>query len=278
MENPWGTRVNALAVDVVVVSHFGSEDVDTLVASLRAQSDARWRLMIVDNSTDRHELVQLRQHGADDVTVVAAGHNAGYLGGARFALQMGARRSSNWLVVCNADVVFAPDFVHRLLGQDADHVVAPAIISSVSGRDQNPYLVERPRRRDAIRWRLEFRWVPVARVVLWAAYVRARLSRTRGRQPLPAGTHIYAPHGSCFVFPPVYFEQGGELDHWPFLFAEELTVAEECRRLGVPVVYEPDLRLVHREHASTGVWRSREMLEAQRDAVEYAINLLNRHR
>jgi GT2 family glycosyltransferase len=85
---------------------------------------------------------------------------------------------------------------------------------------------------------------------------------------------IYAPHGSVIAFHRRYFSEGGNLKHPVFLFNEELTIAEKCRRLGFTVMFEPSLRLIHDKHQATGMWRSGRILRAQAEAAEYGYRLI----
>jgi GT2 family glycosyltransferase len=84
-----------------------------------------------------------------------------------------------------------------------------------------------------------------------------------GRQP------IYAPHGAFMIFSRRYFEAGGYLDGNLFLYGEEISVAEICRSLGLAVIYEPSLCVVHNEHASTGKRITRFTYECQKKALAY---------
>jgi GT2 family glycosyltransferase len=80
---------------------------------------------------------------------------------------------------------------------------------------------------------------------------------------------IYAAHGSFFIFSRRYFEGGGFLDGNLFLYGEEISVAEICRSLGLPVVYEPSLCVLHKEHQSTGKALNRFTYECQKRAMHY---------
>src|SRR5947208_6891971 len=80
---------------------------------------------------------------------------------------------------------------------------------------------------------------------------------------------IYAAHGSFFIFSRRYFEAGGFLDENLFLYGEEISVAEICRSLGLLVVYEPSLCVLHKEHESTGKVLSRFTYECQKKAMQY---------
>lgn len=268
----------AASVCVVAVSYFGHHDVEGLYHSLRDGTVDDWRLVVVDNSGDDAERRALETLLGPDPRCrpVFAGANLGYLGGARLARSALAGESHAWWVLTNADIRFAPDFVATLARERSAAVIAPAIESGLSGADQNPFLERRPTAAQVRRWKAQFTWLPMARV---ARGVDVLLARSRGLLPNPpAGTRrgVYAGHGSCLAFSQRYFDAGGSWDHPVFLFGEEFTVAEQCRALGLELVHEPRIRVQHAEHRSTGWWRSRQMLEWQRESVRYVGELLSR--
>lgn len=271
------TLVSA-AVVVVAVSYHGSSDLPGLVASLRA-GPGDWGMVVVDNSADPREgeAVRAAVAGDDRVRVVDAGANLGYFGGARRGLAKVDPASTRWLVVTNADVRVAPDFVSRLSAMTDDAVVAPAVRSSVSGRDQNPFLVRRPSRATVLRWRAQFATVAGARLVVAVGQLRSVLRRAGGSATTAPNGHprpIYAPHGSCLALPASFFSRPGALDHGAFLFGEEITIAERARSIGCPVIHQPALVVHHHEHRATGWWRSRQLLVWQRESVREIARLL----
>ena len=83
---------------------------------------------------------------------------------------------------------------------------------------------------------------------IYAAMPGGLTRRRSGKSP----RKIYAPHGACMIFHRRYFECGGALQYGAFLFGEEVAIAERVKRLGGTVVYEPDFRIIHNEHATTG--------------------------
>lgn len=262
------------SVVFVAVSYFGAADAALLAGSLQGNSDQGWRLVVVDNSQDPGEkgLLDRLAGGDERISIVVAPTNLGYLHGARFALATMSEPAPTWLVVCNTDVTVATDFVGLLAERPADVVLAPSIASTLSHRDQNPYLLTRPGRRRVALWRLEFCWAPLAKLLVYLAALPRAWHSAQGGTLVPG--LVYAPHGACFALPRVYFEEGATLDHPPFLFAEEITVAEECRRVGLSVRYDPALRVEHREHAATGRWRSTQMIRWQRESIRYVARVL----
>lgn len=260
----------------VVVAYQSSRVLGDLVESLRRQ-DVGWRATVVDNSQDVVECERLSTIvGRDDrICLLRSPKNLGYFGAARWAVTRQGI-GAEWTIVCNPDIALADDFVSRLCSiEPCSQVLAPAITTVPGGIQQNPYMQFRPSVRRMLLRRLVF-----SDAMLAQAYSVARRWRTlfaaRVRRPnsVDLPRLIYAPHGAVLVFHSSYFGRGGTLDHPLFLFNEELTVAECCRRLGMSISYEPGLQVTHHEHHSTGVKRSAEILSAQREAANYGYHLI----
>ena len=66
-----------------------------------------------------------------------------------------------------------------------------------------------------------------------------------------------------------YFESSGNLNHGAFLCGEEVFIAETARRLGLAVVYDPRLKVVHKENATLSRYTSRQLLAYVREATDY---------
>ncbi|MGD9961709.1 glycosyltransferase [Nocardioides sp.] len=258
-------------VRFIAVSYFGSADAAALVESLMGQWDPRWTLVLVDNSQSPSELAALEVLASMDqrVQVLDSRGNLGYYGGASAALRL-LPASPRWTCVCNVDLTVANDAVGEVLrdSESSIGVLAPGIWSQKTGHDQNPYMRSRPSRRATFLRYWMFRWTPVARILVAASALKGGL-RVRPRLALDTSSDIYAPHGACIFFSTRYFQAGGDFEHPVFLFGEEITVAENCARLGLKVGYRPQVRVYHNEHRATGTWRSKNVLNAQREAARF---------
>ena len=238
-------------------------------------------LAIVDNNSGDDSAERIRQaiEGFSNVELMASPDNRGYFGAAKWALDryQAQHGAADWVIVCNNDIVFdSASFLARLLGHDPDAVgvLAPAIISSLTGFDSNPMILRRPGRIRQLRYRFLVSTYYVAWLTQWLApFVR------RGRRRLHAGrsnrrdfaTRIYAPHGSFLIFSRKYFEAGGVIDDGCFLYAEEIGVAETCRRLGLPVIHDPELKVSHNDSQTTGRMLTRSSYRLQRAGLQYAL-------
>ena len=251
-----------LEIGLIVVNYNSAQATTQLLVDLLQQDRSSFALTVVvaDNGPSSSGLVSLRQAYRDNPSVrfEEMTANLGYFGAAHSALEtVWKGRPPDWTIVSNPDIrLQQPGFfsriAHGMAGNGA--VIAPRIVSTRTGLDQNPFLRGRP---SVLRMNLN-RLIPRVPLLFWlmqtqCAVKRAIRSRLRGKlaQPATASSNIYAPHGAFIIFSKEYFRRGGSLSAGAFLFAEEIFVAETCRRLGLGVVYSPTLEVLHDEHVST---------------------------
>lgn len=246
----------------VTVNYRRERDTRDFVESVAALTGfVDCRVVVVDNASceeSRGQLGSLADRFSRRVTVLSSEVNRYYWRGAAWGLAeiygTSATSLPEWVVVCNNDILIEQsDFVERLLRCDPEEgaVVGPSILGP-DGLDQNPFLL-RPHGPGArIFWSIYHAHFGLARALLaMRALVLPLRRRTDSRRHAGAGP-VYAVHGAFVCISRRFFEAGGFLDDGFDLFAEELTLAETARRLGLPVVFEPVLQVRHRDHGSSG--------------------------
>ena len=191
-----------------------------------------------------------------EYTIISPGKNLGYFGAAQAALQKFSWKSTRWTIVSNSDLEFAsPDFFSTLkdfkAGSDLG-VVAPQVISELSWKDQNPYMVKRPSGKKMRFLKYIFSTDLSSLIYQNLAIRKKSFGRGTKRSAAPRAQKIYAPHGSFILFHQNYFTRGLDFSHPPFLFGEEITVAENLRAARLVAFYEPALKIRHQEHQATG--------------------------
>jgi GT2 family glycosyltransferase len=239
------------------------------------------RLVIVDNNSGDGSAERIWQaiDEFSNVEIMISSSNLGYFGAAKWALDecLAQHGAPDWVIVCNNDIVFdSPSLLSGLRAYDPQSVgvLAPAVISSLTGFDSNPMIQHRPGR---IR-KLRYRFLVSTYYLAWLTQTFAPLVR-KGRRRLRAGrpngpdfgARIYAPHGSFIIFSRRFFEKGGFIDDGCFLYAEEISVAETCWRLGLPVIHDPQLRVSHNDSQTTGRRLTRSGYLLQREGLHYAL-------
>jgi len=270
---------------VICVNYNSDSDAVALANDFLQQSASKVIQVIVADNTARGttnpEMV-LPGHHNGQVSVFSSGSNLGYFGAAAaaFAAYREKHPVPDWVAVSNADLSIPyRTFVSRLLEDDPSScgIVAPSIRSSVTGRDQNPYMRDRPSSSRMHFYKAVFSSKLMSRFYLLLSNLKQSLrlsASVSGPGPVSSSpkstpTEIYAPHGSFVLFGRRYFEAGGTLNHGTFLYGEEIFVAETARKLQLPVHYNRDLALVHREHTTTASVKSDVLFQYRKDAARY---------
>ncbi|TAK56268.1 MAG: glycosyltransferase family 2 protein [Gammaproteobacteria bacterium] len=274
-----------MTVLVVAVNYRTPHHAARLVGSLlRAADGDSLHVALVDNTEDdvgciREEDVPI---GNPDLTFVRAPLNLGYFGGANLGLQryLLTHAMPDWVVVSNVDISINDpvDFVRQLsvFSDPGVGVVAPSIVREDTGRDLNPFMRSRPSA-----WRMRAYSLLFRQYIGLAVYdVLATMKRRAMRRKelvradnLPCGSRpgeqIYAPHGSLICLSRQFFERGGSLKYQPFLFGEEVFVAEQARQLSLRVLYAPMMVVQHSSSASISLIRSRVIHRYVRESSRY---------
>ncbi len=240
-------------------------------------------LVVVDNSDITSNnyletaLSEASERHAKRAFYFKASRNLGYFGAARFGLSRYLLSNSmpEWIIVSNVDIKFlSNDFLSQLINKrygESVVAVAPSIISGLDGRDQNPLMTYRPHRSKMLFYKFIYGSVVLVNVYQLLSVIknwaRVRFSSI-DKKPSQLKT-IYAPHGSFIIFNKRYFEKNGGLDFPGFLFGEEIFVAETARALGLNIVYDPSLQLLHNEHMTTGIFWSRLKARHQFASIKY---------
>jgi GT2 family glycosyltransferase len=272
--------VKRSAILFVAVNYGTAEMAMRLAGAFRELPSAGGDLCLafVDNSDGRDQGELERRLGSSQPSVRCwtAPGNLGYFGGARYGVKLAleAGADPDWIVVSNVDLSFDPQAVKSALACHDGRttgVVAPAIQSSISGRALNPFMVQRPSawKMHAYKYVFYPYWGLVGFTFLSDGMVWLRRLIEPRRDDRDGPQNIYAPHGAFIAISRELFSRSAPLDHPPFLFGEEITLAECARRQGLSVVYDPRIRVVHHEHASTATMPNRKRHAYVRDAAAY---------
>lgn len=239
-------------------------------AALCAKDSALVHLFITDNTRPSPLPFNFTPTNIS-LRLASGGKNLGYLGGIQYMMRLTPDLSSyDYIILSNVDLTLEPDALLRLVASPVDPTVgwiAPSIISGLSGTDRNPALLQRYSKA-RLRTLLFMFSVPP----LMTLYKRTLYRRHyRPRPSYPAGTAVYAGHGSFMILTRAYLSLCGIPNFTPFLFCEELYFAELCRQAGLKVVYRPDIRINDQEHASVGRLPRASLYRYNRQALRFIL-------
>jgi GT2 family glycosyltransferase len=262
---------------IVAVNYNSPKETLDFVKSLSSLKNTEiLQVVIVENSDKDQRLDELpincRQH-LKDILFVKTPSNCYYFGSVNYGLmKLGLYpRNYDYFIISNADILIEDiSFLDKLISLRLVNagIIAPSVISTAQGVDQNPYMIAR------IKKAFFYYYYVIRQYVLFTAmhekltdYVRERRAAKIRKKFLPGV--IYAPHGAFIIFTQSYFESGGSIDFGLNLFGEEIFVAEECRKHSLNVYYQPQISVLHAEHVSTGAVSSKFVVEKKKQSVIY---------
>ncbi len=269
---------------VLCVNYHSEDATKRFVASAQQQQfSGNLQIYVVDNSFPPAPNAFDDLAHIENLTVLSPKENLGYFGGAAYGFDAYTAQHGlpDWVIVSNPDITLDDaDFFEKMctLHQDTHcAMLAPRIMSSLTGDNQNPFMRQRPGKPITL-----FRKQLARHALLYNSYeilshlkrgTRGLIKRMKGYVNGEAGDllPIYAPHGSFLIFNRAYFEAGGNLVYEPFLYGEENYVGEISRQLNLPVIYDPRLKITHQEHATTGLMKSKRIVASIFEARSYLI-------
>jgi GT2 family glycosyltransferase len=272
--------LNGQKVLLICVKYGADAETERYLESLRQlQGNPNLHVVIVDNGISGSVANLLVD---TSFTVLRSHENLGYFGGARRGISkyLEEHPLPDWVIVSNVDLLITdPQFLEKLAAfKSAPSVgaVAPRIASALTGRNQNPFMRNRPSATRMHLYKWFYRsWIALnAHELASAVFYRmrsavGRFTRTKSNSGGDLGGKIYAPHGSFLILSKEYCRAGGSFDFPCFLFGEEIYLAENLRKLGLDVIYEPSLEVVHQEHKSTKLLKSRKLARFVASSAAY---------
>jgi GT2 family glycosyltransferase len=235
-----------LDLAVQIVNYRTREDLatclDAVLGDLR-RTPLHARVLVLDNASGDDLSDLASAHAGDPVDFDTAARNDGFGAGHNL---LAARHDAPALLVLNPDAVVTPGTVAGLYACLCEPGVAAAGPKLV-GEDGAPHVWDHGELRG-----------PRARLATAAGDSHPRLREER--------TDVAWVSGACAAIARPWFDLVGGFDPGFFLYKEEEDLFLRMRRLGARVVYEPELRVVHRgsvtgarvQHLAASVRRYRE--------------------
>jgi GT2 family glycosyltransferase len=239
------------------------------------------KIHVVDNSCNVEVDRCLRASLAcfSNVSIYSANKNLGYFGAAHWVYERFIKNISfDFLVVSNTDIeILDKNFFKKLSSKYSPSkkvfVIAPSILDCSTKNDQNPFFEKRPSS-----WRMKFyvflyRSLLVYRVYSFFGflkdYVKRLFCHIRHQAFDNRARAIYSPHGAFVVFHQNYFKSGCDLSYPVFLYNEEIFIAEQVEKNGGEIIYDPEICVVHKEHAVTSLLGNQKKMKYQCEAARY---------
>lgn len=247
----------------VVVNYFSEEEVlHFFQHEVLDQQSSNWFLCLVNNgSKDSDTIEKIKKLG---VHIIQPNSNAGYLGAAGIALEYFKQAFDNFpslLVLSNSDMHYTDKKMLSSWANDysqSHHIglIGCRITSTLTGKAQNPMYRERLSKNHLQRLASIFSYKFSYNLYQTAALIKGKILSGFKNATSSNIETVYAIHGSCMLMHRSLLEIHDVFRDAPFLFGEEVYLAEICRRENLQVVFDPTFEILHQEHQTTGIYKS----------------------
>jgi len=255
----------------LLVNYFNDEETCLFITKqLLHQSVRDFNILIVDNgSRDRAKLESFAgMH--KEITLAGHGNNLGYIGGAAYGLKKfleAGNEIPELVILSNTDIEFADDhFVANLcsISEKTDFdILGPDIFSDMLHHHQNPLMDKRISigKLRILTFLSSSAWLHYLFLIYY--YSRHHLMRRFGKERLRSQypRTVYGIHGAFMIFRNTFFGKGGSFDSPLNLFGEEIFISELALEKNMNVVFDPSLKIIHHEHSTTRVFKSRQAVK-----------------
>jgi GT2 family glycosyltransferase len=261
----------------LLVNYFNEVEVCSFIKEqLHPVSNNFTEVLIIDNGSKDPVLLENIAKEYSRVNLIKASYNTGYFGAAYLGLTNYLNQHKVYpkaVIICNTDISLSPDFLIQLqqkLTTGNFDILGPSIHSDFLNYYQNPYIINRIKTN-----KLKFLHFISSNYFLYSLFtfyhvVKTKIKPGNGTQ-LTKATTPYAIHGSFMIFAKSFFEKGGTINYPSVLFGEEVFIAEQALQLKLNMIYEPSLQVEHHEHATTGIFKSRQTVAYLHQSYTYLL-------
>lgn len=267
---------------ILTVNYRGSKDTIAYVNSLlKLVEFQETDMVIVDNASGEDTVNAiinfLKEIGRGHINFLKLEKNLGYFGAVRYALDNHVRDLNKYafIIISNNDIIIKDtDFFQKIKNNIKKcDVIAPRIISLVSGKEQNPHREKKITSLQKFQYRLLFTNYYIGKLLYLFRRTVKKIISPENKNINLTERNIFSLHGSFLIFSPSFFKKGGYIDNGFFLYGEEDSITAICQKLDCIIRFIPEIVVHHNEHQTTmAAGFKKNIYEMQKEAYRYIKN------
>jgi GT2 family glycosyltransferase len=263
------------SIAVVLINYFNDEEVVSFIRRyLLTQTKKEIQIYVLNNGSNSGSL-KIFCESEVSIHYEDPAKNLGYIGGFLHVFKSMKGQSPDLLILSNTDLEIDATLFESIGNvelQENEVMIGPAVVSSRTGKNQNPFYEHRISTAKLKRLEIFFSFYLTYACYQLLGIMKAMIKGGSGKNNNENKRHVYAIHGSFMIFKTSFIEQYfDELKDAPFLFGEEIQFAEVAAKHQLKTVYDPSLKVKHHEHATTKLFKSRKMLMMLKDSITFRL-------
>jgi len=260
----------------LLINYFNDKEVvEFITTQLTRQQNIPYDIIVINNGSSNPNALTNFNLGNNSIQVITPTENLGYLNGAKFGFDFYCRANPipDFTILCNTDIIFEDElFLEKLIHEQKNknvEVIGPSIISTLTHHHQNPMYKERLHIKKIKQLVFVCSHYPIYVIYQLGAYLKRFTKKLSNNNEKQKSGFVYTVHGSFLIFTKYFFEKGNTLNFPSFLYAEELFIAEQCLKNNSKIYYNSDLKIVHKEHSTSGFIKNRKHVKWLKQSLNY---------
>lgn len=252
-------------------SHFTIKYIES-VLSLDNIFDYCIKIVVVDNNSKESDYTKIKNFTKDikNVYLIRNTENSGYFKGLNLGMELIKKEEVLFAVIGNNDLEFDEHFLYELNKfnkRSTNNIIAiaPNIIN-LDGDAQNPVSINRLSflRRSFLKIYFSNYYFGIS--TYWLIRYFKKILKKSSRKHANIEMEIHIGYGACYVLTRNFFNYYSKLDDSIFLYGEEALLGNQIRSVNGVMVYLPDLKVQHFEHATSRNIESKANYKITQDA------------
>ena len=249
----------------IAVNYFNdNESIKFIKEQYLKQGTTDCLFLLVNNGATDSNVLKREINNWNKIELITPDKNLGYFGALNFALDYIAEKFKTYpdkVIFSNTDIsLLSSDLIQNISKLKIETNVAcvgPAIFKEGISVNQNPFMMNRVSRGKLLFLKTLFSNYSAYLLYQWFAYLKENtFAATKKEVP---NMDVYALHGSFLIFGKSFLTSCNHmLKDAPFLFGEEIFLAEICRREEFVLNYNKAFSIMHHEHSVTGKYKSKQ--------------------
>lgn len=223
-------------IAIIILNYNSVSDCRKCVSFLKSQKGVKLDIILVDNSSQTHEVKKAKQLADEQgCTFIAANKNRGYNAGNNIGLRYAASKGYKYALIANPDMEFPQNsYVAKLVAvmeQKPDVVVCSSDIVTPKGIHQNPMKCDG-------NWKSSFGWI--------TCFFNPKSNNTYEFIDNYAESHYCSKvSGCCFLVRLAFVSSIGYFDEGVFLYCEEAILSKQVEHEGQKMYYDASSQAIH---------------------------------
>lgn len=237
------------------------------------QSDDSIKIIIVDNASQKDDLIKLREVCKIDknITLIESDENLGYFKGLNLGITEALKNSQKNIIIGNNDLTFEKNFIIELKKIDYMKdimVIAPNIITK-DGRQQNPHVLKSATRIEKIKNDIYYTNYYIAKGLHTInKAIKKIISKPQVNKNNYGRMIIKGGIGACYILTENFTQRFKKLDDRVFMWGEEALLSNQVESVGGKILYDPSIIVNHHESATVKKMSSKKKYNIIRESYK----------